>query len=49
MAKRLNKDLEQMQKNYVDTFQVQLVNNDIKHWIVSFTAAQGTVYEGEQF
>jgi ubiquitin-conjugating enzyme E2 W len=49
MTKRLNKDHEQMQKNYADVFAVKLVNNDIKHWIVGFKGAQGTIYDGEQF
>jgi ubiquitin-conjugating enzyme E2 W len=49
MAKRLQKDLEQMQKNYVDQFQVQLVNNNIKHWVVAFQGAQGGIYQNEKF
>jgi ubiquitin-protein ligase len=49
MQKRLQKDYEQMLKNYKDTFTVTLVNNEIRHWIVRFNAAEGTVYSGETF
>ncbi|CAK59733.1 unnamed protein product (macronuclear) [Paramecium tetraurelia] len=49
MAKRLQKDLEQMQKSYVDQFNVRMPNNDIKHWIVAFEGAKGTLYQGEKF
>ena len=38
-----------MKKNYLDTFSVKLVNENIRHWIVTFKAAQGTIYDGEQF
>ena len=38
-----------MKKNYLDTFTVKLVNDNIRHWIVTFKAAQGTIYDGEQF
>ncbi|CAD8101674.1 unnamed protein product [Paramecium primaurelia] len=49
MAKRLQKDLEQMQKSYTDQFNVRMPNNDIKHWIVAFEGAKGTLYQGEKF
>ncbi|CAD8110139.1 unnamed protein product [Paramecium primaurelia] len=49
MAKRLQKDLEQMQKAYADQFNVRMPNNDIKHWIVAFEGAKGTLYQGEKF
>lgn len=44
MTKRLQKDLEAMQKNYKDQFIVTLPKNEIKEWNVEFTAAQGTVF-----
>ncbi|KAL4452961.1 hypothetical protein ABPG74_002526 [Tetrahymena malaccensis] len=49
MTKRLQKDLEAMQKNYKDQFHVTLPNNDLKLWHVEFTAAQGTIFQGEKF
>lgn len=49
MAKRLTKDLEQMNKNYQDTFSVKLVNDSIKHWIVAFKGAEDTIYTNETF
>jgi len=40
MTKRLQKDLEAMQKNYKDQFIVTLPqNNDLKLWHIEFTAA----------
>lgn len=30
-------------------FTVELPNNDLKLWHVSFAGAKGSVYEGEQF
>ncbi len=49
MAKRLTKDLESIQKNYKDVFQVELPTNDIKLWHVSFDGALSTIYTGERF
>ncbi|KAM3136268.1 hypothetical protein pb186bvf_011567 [Paramecium bursaria] len=49
MTKRLQKDLEQLQKNYADVFQVKNPGNNLKHWIVAFEGAKGTLYEGEKF
>ena len=39
MSKRLQKDLEAIQKNYKDIFAVELINNDLKQWHITFTAA----------
>lgn len=47
MTKRLQKDLEAMQKNYKEQFQVTLPNNDLKTWHISFKGAKGTLYDGE--
>ena len=47
MTKRLQKDLEAMQKNYKDTFSVTLPSNDLRLWNVDFTAAKGTVFSDE--
>ena len=44
MTKRLQKDLEAMQKNYKDIFTVVLPNNDLRHWNVEFTSAKETVF-----
>ncbi len=49
MAKRLTKDLESIQKNYKDVFNVELPNNDLKLWHVSFQGASGTIYDNEKF
>ncbi len=49
MTKRLTKDLESIQKNYKDTFTVELPTNDLKLWHISFKGASGTVYAGEEF
>lgn len=49
MTKRLTKDLESIQKNYKDVFQVELPTNDIKLWHVSFEGALSTIYAGEKF
>lgn len=49
MAKRLTKDLESIQKNYKDTFNVELPSNDLKLWHVSFQGAAGTIYDNEKF
>lgn len=49
MTKRLTKDLEAIQKNYKDVFQVDLPTNDIKLWHVSFEGAASTIYAGEKF
>eukprot|EP00825_Cyclidium_porcatum_P048250 TRINITY_DN8050_c0_g1_i1.p1 TRINITY_DN8050_c0_g1~~TRINITY_DN8050_c0_g1_i1.p1 ORF type:complete len:171 (-),score=32.32 TRINITY_DN8050_c0_g1_i1:451-963(-) len=49
MTKRLQKDLEAMQKNYKEQFVVTLPNNDLKTWHIAFKGAKGTLYDGEQF
>ena len=49
MTKRLTKDLESIQKNYKDVFEVTLPNNDLKTWHIKFTGAKGSIYEGEEF
>lgn len=41
MAKRLSKNNE--------TFEAELVNNDLKTWVVSFEGAKQTIYAGEKF
>ena len=48
MSKRLIKEYESIQKNN-DTFSVQLVNNDMKVWLVTFEGAKNTIYTGEKF
>ena len=49
MTKRLTKDLESIQKNYKDVFQVELPTNDIKLWHVIFEGALSTIYSNEKF
>ena len=49
MTKRLQKDLEAIQKNYKDQFEVTLPTNDLKLWYVTFKGAEGTLYEGEKY
>lgn len=49
MAKRLTKDLESIQKNYKDTFTVELPSNDLKLWHVSFQGAVGTIFDNEKY
>ena len=49
MSKRLTKDLEAIQKNYKDTFTVELPNGDLKFWHVSFSGAPATIYASEKF
>ena len=39
MAKRLQKEYESLSKNN-ETFQAELVNNDLKTWVVSFEGAK---------
>jgi ubiquitin-conjugating enzyme E2 W len=46
---RLRRDLQTMQKNYVDVFTVEIPNDDMKMWIVSIDGPKGSVYEGEKF
>ena len=48
MAKRLQKEYESLSKNN-ETFQAELVNNDLKTWVVSFEGAKETIYSGEKF
>lgn len=48
MAKRLQKEYESICKNN-ETFAVQLVNNDLRVWLVSLEGAKNTVYAGEKF
>ena len=38
-----------MQKNYKDVFTVELVQNDIKLWHVTYKGAEGTIYQNEIF
>jgi ubiquitin-protein ligase len=45
MAKRLQKEYESILKNN-DTFTVQLVNNDLRIWLVSFEGAPKTIFAG---
>ena len=45
MAKRLQKEYESILKNN-ETFAVQLVNNDLRIWLVSFEGAKNTIYTG---
>ena len=49
MSKRLTKDLEAIQKNYKDTFTVELPKGDLKLWHVSFSGAASTLYASEKF
>jgi ubiquitin-protein ligase len=45
MAKRLQKEYESIQKNN-ETFVVQLVNNDLRIWLVTFEGAKNTIFAG---
>ncbi|CAD8109071.1 unnamed protein product [Paramecium primaurelia] len=38
-----------MQKVYADQFNARMLNNDIKHWIIGFEGAKGTLYQREKF
>lgn len=38
-----------MQKNYKEVFEVTLPTNDLKLWHIAFTAAKGTIFEGEKY
>ncbi|KRX09641.1 Ubiquitin-conjugating enzyme/RWD-like protein [Pseudocohnilembus persalinus] len=49
MTKRLQKDLEAMQKNYKDQFNVVLPTNDLKLWHISFTLPKESIYAGETY
>lgn len=49
MSKRLTKDLESIQKNYKETFEVTLPNGDLKLWHIKFTGAKETIFAGEKF
>ena len=49
MTKRLQKDLEAMQKNYKDQFKVTLPTNDLKLWYIDFSLPMETVYKGETY
>ncbi|EGR30636.1 ubiquitin-conjugating enzyme e2w, putative [Ichthyophthirius multifiliis] len=49
MTKRLQKDLEAIQKNYKDQFQVTLPKNDLQIWHIEFTASKETVFADEKF
>jgi ubiquitin-protein ligase len=44
MVKRLQKELEAMQKN-ADVFRVSLPTNDLRLWYVDFVGAKNTIYE----
>lgn len=48
MAKRLQKEYEGFSKTN-EPFKAELVNNDLKHWLISFEGAKDTIYEGEKF
>lgn len=48
MAKRLQKEYEALSKNN-ETFHAELVNNDLKTWVISFEGAKQTIYTGEKF
>lgn len=47
--KRLNKEYEEIITNYADMFQVQVKDDSMLTWEVSFVGAQGTVFAGERF
>jgi ubiquitin-protein ligase len=49
MTKRLNKDLEAINKNYADQFTVAMPTQDIRMWHVEFQGAEGTIYAGEKY
>eukprot|EP00330_Aristerostoma_sp_ATCC50986_P011324 CAMPEP_0114587386 /NCGR_PEP_ID=MMETSP0125-20121206/10351_1 /TAXON_ID=485358 ORGANISM="Aristerostoma sp., Strain ATCC 50986" /NCGR_SAMPLE_ID=MMETSP0125 /ASSEMBLY_ACC=CAM_ASM_000245 /LENGTH=146 /DNA_ID=CAMNT_0001783255 /DNA_START=63 /DNA_END=503 /DNA_ORIENTATION=+ len=49
MSKRLTKDLESIQKNYKEVFDVSLPNGDLKLWHIKFTGAKETIFSGEKF
>lgn len=46
---RLRRDLQTMKNSYVDTFPVEIPNDDMKMWFVSIDGPKGSVYEGEKF
>jgi ubiquitin-conjugating enzyme E2 W len=48
MSKRLQKEYEAIQKNNLD-MKVNLPNNDLTLWHLSFAGAKNTLYEGENF
>lgn len=49
MTKRLQKDLEAMQKNYKETFNVTLPTNDLKLWHIEFTLPKESIFAGERY
>lgn len=49
MTKRLHKDLETIQRNYKDQFDVKLVNDNIKHWHVGIVGPKDSVFAGEKY
>ena len=49
MTKRLQKDLEAMQKNYKDQFTVVLPNNELKLWHGEFILPDNCIYKGEKY
>ncbi len=49
MTKRLQKDLEAMQKNYKDQFKVTLPNNDLKLWYIDFKCPETSIYKNEDY
>ena len=49
MSRRLQKELESIQKNYKDQISVQLVNDDIRCWHLKVEGPEGSIYSGEQY
>ena len=47
--KRVLKDYEDIIKNFKEQFKVELKDNDINTWFITFNGAKGTVYESETF
>jgi len=46
---RLRRDLQTMQKHHKDQFEVEILNEDMKVWIIVMEGPKGSVYEGESF
>ena len=47
MSRRLQKELESIQKNYKDQITVNLVNDDIRCWHLVVEGPQESIYSGE--
>ena len=45
----MHREYEEMIKNYVDMFRVQMKDDSMLLWEVSFIGAEGTVFAGEPF